>query len=238
MTGDNSKMPSVPKDRATFWSQVVDMAGAPVSSAELEQWAETLDGGKPAIGGIADAGWRQVCRLRDPDQPGHEAQIWVQRMPGLFWRVTGDGADLSTGAGPGMAELVLTLARAIAAGVLGATDRATVTGADPVVAAPAPEAYEITYRRVTGKRVELNPLSEPACGCPVQDGMVRHQRGACTDPVVIKLGWFYEPGGGAAVNPQSVPCCTLAVHDSTAGWWCPEHGDPRPSPKLPERDPR
>jgi hypothetical protein len=22
-----------------------------------------------------------------------------------------------------------------------------------------------------------------------------------------------------------MPCCTRAVHDSTAGWWCPVHGD-------------
>jgi len=22
-----------------------------------------------------------------------------------------------------------------------------------------------------------------------------------------------------------MPCCTLAVYDDTAGWWCPEHGD-------------
>lgn len=21
------------------------------------------------------------------------------------------------------------------------------------------------------------------------------------------------------------PCCTHAVYDSSAGWWCPEHGD-------------
>jgi hypothetical protein len=27
-------------------------------------------------------------------------------------------------------------------------------------------------------------------------------------------------------NPDDVPlCCTRAVHDSVAGWWCPAHGD-------------
>ncbi len=24
---------------------------------------------------------------------------------------------------------------------------------------------------------------------------------------------------------ESVPCCTSAVYDSEAGWWCPHHGD-------------
>lgn len=34
-----------------------------------------------------------------------------------------------------------------------------------------------------------------SCQCPEENGMVRHQRGTCTDPVVIRLGWYYRPPG-------------------------------------------
>lgn len=37
------------------------------------------------------------------------------------------------------------------------------------------------------------------CTCPVGGGLIRHDRAICTDPVVIRLGWFYpEPASGGA----------------------------------------
>jgi hypothetical protein len=95
----------------------------PASAAELTRRARALDGGDRTIGGmITDSDWREVCTLRDPTQPGKDAKIFVMRMPAMFWRITGDGADLSTGSGQGMPELALTIAEAIASGLLGATD--------------------------------------------------------------------------------------------------------------------
>jgi hypothetical protein len=94
----------------------------PASGAELVRRARALPG-DPCIGGmVTDADWQPVCTLRGTDQPAHAATIYVQRMPAMFWRITGDGADLSTGSGEGMPELALMIAEAIAAGVLGATD--------------------------------------------------------------------------------------------------------------------
>jgi hypothetical protein len=34
-------------------------------------------------------------------------------------------------------------------------------------------------------------MNAASCGCPIDDGLVRHQRGHCTDPVVAKLGWYF-----------------------------------------------
>lgn len=31
------------------------------------------------------------------------------------------------------------------------------------------------------------------CGCPDDEGLIRHQRDSCTDPVVAKLGWYFDP---------------------------------------------
>jgi hypothetical protein len=32
----------------------------------------------------------------------------------------------------------------------------------------------------------------PSCGCPVDNGLVRHARAMCTDPVVARLGWYFD----------------------------------------------
>jgi hypothetical protein len=40
-------------------------------------------------------------------------------------------------------------------------------------------------------RVELRPDAQ-SCGCPVDNGLVRHARATCTDPVVAKLGWYFD----------------------------------------------
>jgi hypothetical protein len=32
----------------------------------------------------------------------------------------------------------------------------------------------------------------PSCGCPVDNGLVRHARLTCTDPVVARLGWYFD----------------------------------------------
>lgn len=41
-------------------------------------------------------------------------------------------------------------------------------------------------------RVERQPDPAKVCDCPELDGMVYHQQATCTDPVVIKLGWYSE----------------------------------------------
>jgi hypothetical protein len=48
-------------------------------------------------------------------------------------------------------------------------------------------------------------MSAASCGCPEDDGLVRHQRGLCTDPAVARLGWYFEPAESA---PQCPPWCT------------------------------
>lgn len=45
--------------------------------------------------------------------------------------------------------------------------------------APAPEASQ-----------QLAP-----CGCPKKDGMIRHQRSSCTDPIAARLDWYADDGG-------------------------------------------
>ena len=32
----------------------------------------------------------------------------------------------------------------------------------------------------------------PSCGCPVDNGLVRHAKATCTDPVVARLGWYFD----------------------------------------------
>lgn len=45
-----------------------------------------------------------------------------------------------------------------------------------------------------------------SCGCPEDEGLVRHQKGTCTDPVVAQLGWYFEPAGDApAPGPVGAP---------------------------------
>lgn len=41
-------------------------------------------------------------------------------------------------------------------------------------------------------RGSLDP-HHPSCGCPNDEGLIRHQRETCTDPVVAKLGWYFDP---------------------------------------------
>lgn len=41
--------------------------------------------------------------------------------------------------------------------------------------------------------------SEPdrqECDCPAGDGVIRHQRATCTDPVARRLGWFADGDDG------------------------------------------
>jgi hypothetical protein len=37
-----------------------------------------------------------------------------------------------------------------------------------------------------------HPEAERACACPSTDGVIRHQRETCTDPVVARLGWYAD----------------------------------------------
>jgi hypothetical protein len=49
----------------------------------------------------------------------------------------------------------------------------------------------------TDSTTSTSPSAEPAasCGCPRDNGLIRHQRGICTDPVVEQLGWYYSTIG-------------------------------------------
>jgi hypothetical protein len=40
-------------------------------------------------------------------------------------------------------------------------------------------------------RIDLRP-DEQSYGCPVDNGLVRHARATCTDPVVARLGWYFD----------------------------------------------
>lgn len=31
-----------------------------------------------------------------------------------------------------------------------------------------------------------------SCGCPKQDGMIRHQKDTCADPIVARLDWYAD----------------------------------------------
>lgn len=33
------------------------------------------------------------------------------------------------------------------------------------------------------------------CGCPEKDGMIRHRRSSCTDPIAARLDWYADDGG-------------------------------------------
>lgn len=43
------------------------------------------------------------------------------------------------------------------------------------------------------------PSTKPQrnCTCPEVNGMIRHLRATCTDPVVAELGWYYNDFDGA-----------------------------------------
>jgi hypothetical protein len=32
----------------------------------------------------------------------------------------------------------------------------------------------------------------PSCGCPADNGLVRNAQATCTDPVVARLGWYFD----------------------------------------------
>ena len=57
--------------------------------------------------------------------------------------------------------------------------------------------HEFYYRRpvdeVKAVRAEMGVGQE--CGCPAVDGVIRHQRGTCTDPAVAGLDWYADRGG-------------------------------------------
>lgn len=38
------------------------------------------------------------------------------------------------------------------------------------------------------------PDPPPQCDCPEGDGVIRHRRATCTDPIVAKLDWYAEAG--------------------------------------------
>lgn len=61
---------------------------------------------------------------------------------------------------------------------------------------PRPDALdrliEETARTEPARRISDAAAPRP-CQCPEENGMVRHQKDACTDPVVIRLGWYYDP---------------------------------------------
>ncbi len=41
-----------------------------------------------------------------------------------------------------------------------------------------------------------------ACDCPKPEGVIRHQRSSCTDPVVAKLDWYADR---SASSPEPAP---------------------------------
>lgn len=52
----------------------------------------------------------------------------------------------------------------------------------------------VPFSGLTGPIRRIGDASAPrSCQCPEGDGMIRHQEGTCTDPAVIRLGWYYDP---------------------------------------------
>lgn len=56
-------------------------------------------------------------------------------------------------------------------------------------------------------------MSAASCGCPEDEGLVRHQKGTCTDPVVAELGWYFEPPAGPAPAADPVAACLAGIKE-------------------------
>jgi hypothetical protein len=61
---------------------------------------------------------------------------------------------------------------------------------------PLPQEHHRDMRSEGSGRVERRRTDPdaPSCGCPVDNGLVRHARQTCTDPVVARLGWYFDDG--------------------------------------------
>jgi hypothetical protein len=103
--------------------------GKPVIIKDGDHLAEVTRAlpGKPCEGLpflTEDDRWQQVARYEPSSDDGDGVTVYVHRMPTAFYRIVGDrkGVDLSTGAGPGVEDLVHVIATAITEGILGLTD--------------------------------------------------------------------------------------------------------------------
>lgn len=72
--------------------------------------------------GPCDTGWREVHRYKPTSRDGHEAAVYVVRMPAAAWRVHCPTLGLDLATGTGMHDLAGRIAEAIAGGML-APDR-------------------------------------------------------------------------------------------------------------------
>ena len=55
-----------------------------------------------------------------------------------------------------------------------------------------------------------HPEAERACACPSSDGVIRHQRETCADPVVARLGWYADSQPSAAAPVGGTEPCDAA----------------------------
>lgn len=84
------------------------------------------------------------------------------------------------------------------------------------------------------------PLAEKTapCGCTRFDGVIRHQRSVCTDPIVAQMNWYAEDRAdylGMALGDflfsamAEIECLDHhPVHDSDVGWLCTSCGSEAP----------
>lgn len=68
-----------------------------------------------------DEDWKLVHAFTPETGDGHEAKVYVMRLPARFWRVTCEDLDLDLSTGSGASELAHDIAQALAEGVLGVT---------------------------------------------------------------------------------------------------------------------
>lgn len=64
------------------------------------------------------------------------------------------------------------------------------------------------------------------CGCPTRDGMIRHQRSSCTDPIAARLDWYAD-------DKLSPVLCTRVIMTSNGPRQCRLPVGHEPDPACP-----
>jgi hypothetical protein len=106
-------------DRKTI-IRVIDANERTRDRPDLTALARDLPGVKDFTGFFTvDTDWQLVHTYPPVAEGGHEARVYVFRMPAMFWRIQAAGIDLTTGSDA--VGLVDAIAYAISADDLGAT---------------------------------------------------------------------------------------------------------------------